>query len=228
MTFADCVLEFNKSLKLPRNLPAGIAVLNPYHDRTSFSLCEQFYRKYYNDFEERRLIVGINPGRLGGGITGIPFTDPKKLQEQCNIPNDLPKKVELSSDYIYRVIEAFGGTEKFYSSFYFTAVSPLGFTKAGKNLNYYDNKQLQESLMDFILACMQKQLTFNVNSKVCYCLGEGQNFAFLKRLNDQHNFFKTVIPLPHPRFIMQYKRKSLHAYVEKYVKELSASSLTLF
>ncbi|MFI5224347.1 MAG: DUF4918 domain-containing protein, partial [Nitrospirales bacterium] len=66
------------------------------------------------------LILGINPGRLGAGLTGIPFTDPLKLQNICGIENTLPKKAELSADFIYTMISAFGGPEAFYKKFYFS------------------------------------------------------------------------------------------------------------
>jgi hypothetical protein len=32
---------------------------------------KSFYSKYYSDTNERILILGINPGRFGSGITGI-------------------------------------------------------------------------------------------------------------------------------------------------------------
>jgi len=75
------------------------------------------------------------------GITGIPFTDPVKL-EVLGIANDFQKKRELSSDFVYQMITAFGGANKFYQTFYISAISPLGFTKDEKNLNYYDVKRL--------------------------------------------------------------------------------------
>jgi hypothetical protein len=117
------------------------------------------------------------------------------------------------------MIAVYGGPEKFYSKFYITAVSPLGFIKDGKNLNYYDVKELQSSIYDFIVDCFEKQLRFGVNKEICYCLGEGENFKFLLKLNLTHKFFKTIIPLPHPRFIMQYKRKSIDEFAKKYVNE---------
>lgn len=195
--------------------------MNPYRDSNTLDVVHFFYKKFYNDTRERTLILGINPGRFGGGITGIPFTDPLKLETNCDIENKLPKKTELSADFIYRMIEAFGGPKKFYEQFYIGAVCPLGFTEHGKNLNYYDIKELQESLHDFIVQSIQKQLTFGINRKVCYCLGEGENFKFLSRLNKVHGFFKEIIPLAHPRFIMQYKRKEIDAYIKKYLEELS-------
>ena len=52
------------------------------------------------------------------------------------------KKQELSSVFMYEMINAYGGAELFYKRFYITAVSPLGFVKNGRNLNYYDDKIL--------------------------------------------------------------------------------------
>ena len=125
--FADSILQFLKQLKITTPLPKGVEVLNPYRNEITYALCEQFYNKYYGDNNNRRLILGINPGRHGAGLTGIPFTDPIKLEMYCGIPNNLPKKSELSADFIYQMILAYGGLEQFYGKFHFSAVSPLGF-----------------------------------------------------------------------------------------------------
>lgn len=223
MSFSKKVLAFYKSLTLDQKLPANVQVMNPYQNVSTFSICQQFYQKFYNDSNKRSLILGINPGRLGGGITGIPFTDPEKLERYCGIANNLNKKSELSADFIYKMIEAYGGVNKFYSNFFIGAVCPLGFTKDGKNLNYYDQKDLQKAVYPFIEKTLTAQLTIGINTKVCYCLGEGQNFKFLNTLNEKHKFFKTIIPLPHPRFIMQYRRKKLHTFIDLYVQKFSQS-----
>lgn len=221
MTFADLVLNFFQSLDLSTyKLPKGVEVLNPYQDKAAFDLTQKFFRKFYSDNQSRKIIIGINPGRFGGGMTGIPFTDPIRLEMQCGIVNDLPKKPELSSDFMYRMIEALGGPEKFYSQYLFTSVSPLGFTKEGKNLNYYDQKDLQEAVYPFIVASIKKQLTFNVPTDITYCLGEGQNYKFLQALNKEYKFFDEIVPLPHPRFIMQYRRKRLDEFISIYTQTL--------
>ena len=219
MTFGEKVLHFNKSLDLTARLPIGVVVMNPFQNDYALSLCQKFYTQYYNDSKERHIILGINPGRLGGGLTGIPFTDPVKLEALCGIANTLDKKAELSADYIYLMIEAFGGIEKFYRQFYFNSICPLGFTKDGKNLNYYDIKELQEAVKDFMLNSLKKQINFGINTEVAYCLGEGENFKFISRLNEEHHFFKKIIPLAHPRFIMQYKRKKVNEYIEDYLQK---------
>jgi hypothetical protein len=216
----DVITEFYKSLHLNIKLPTGVEVMNPYRDKTTIKLVELFYQKFYSDNNSRTLILGINPGRFGGGLTGIPFTDPIKLEQHCGIRNELPKKAELSADFIYSMINAYGGPQKFYSRYFISAVCPLGFTKAGKNLNYYDDKNLQNAVEGFIMQTLNTQLNFGINKEKCFCLGEGKNFEFLRKLNQRHSFFKQVIPLPHPRFIMQYRRKRLNEFVELYIRQL--------
>lgn len=220
MTLSDQILSFYKSLSLSVSIP-GVEVLNPFHQPEPFLLCEKFYHQFYNDSNPRRIILGINPGRLGGGTTGIPFTDPIKLETHCGITNNLPKKAELSSDFIYRMIDAWGGAAKFYNQFFISAVCPLGFTRNGKNLNYYDDKALEEAVKPFIITTLQQQLTFPIDRTVAYCLGDGKNYSFFNTLNKEHAFFEKIIPLPHPRFIMQYRRKKLNDFIALYGQKLS-------
>lgn len=223
MTLAEKIISFYSSLELIGALPKGIEVMNPYKDSYSFELCKQFYYKYYSDNNPRTMILGINPGRFGGGITGIPFTDPVKLEKMCGIPNNLAKKTELSADFIYQMIEAYGGPEKFYGDFYISALSPLGFTKDGKNLNYYDSKELQEKVYPFMVASLQAHLAFGMSQDICFCLGEGQNFKFFAALNTKLDMFKKIVPLSHPRFIMQYRRKHINRFIKDYLNKFRQS-----
>lgn len=219
------ILDFLKELAIDVRLPKGVDVLNPYQVNTTFEYAKQFYTKYYSDNEPRIVLLGINPGRLGAGLTGIPFTDPIKLHEACGIDNNLPKRPELSSDFIHQVIIAYGGLTKFYSRFYFSSVSPLGFTKAAKNLNYYDLPLLQKRLKPFIVNSLQKQLSWRLSKKTCLVLGEGKNFNYVQTLNTEYNFFKQVIPLAHPRFVMQYKRRQMNDYIDDYLSNLQSAEL---
>lgn len=217
------ILTFNESLQIPSTLPSGVQVLNPFDSDIVKNLCEKFYSRYYHDNQPRHLILGINPGRLGGGLTGIPFTDPIQLQNVCGIANTLTRKAELSSEFIYRMIAAYGTPEKFYGRFLFGAVSPLGFTRDNKNLNYYDVPQLQEALSGFILDNLRKQIELSGRLKTCYCLGEGDNFKYLSKINNTHHLFDNIIPLPHPRFIMQYQRKRLSEFIDGYLRVLGSN-----
>src|SRR5690606_3791757 len=106
VTLADKILDFLSTLPDPGPLPKGVAVMNPFVDKKAFTLVRRFYTTFYNDNNPRTAILGINPGRFGGGITGIPFTDPIKLEKYCGIENDYEKRAELSADFIYRMIEA--------------------------------------------------------------------------------------------------------------------------
>jgi hypothetical protein len=49
-------------------------------------------------------------------------------------------------------------------------------------------------------------------------LARGENYKFLSTLNAEHRFFENIIPLAHPRFIMQYKRKNLNKYLDQYIE----------
>jgi len=221
MLLSNKILSFLENLDLKIDLPAEVEIMNPFKDQATFNLCKKFYKKYYSDNNSRHLIFGINPGRFGGGITGIPFTDPIRLQNICGIENELQKKQELSSVFIYEMIQTFGEPKIFFGKFYISAISPLGFTKHNKNLNYYDDRQLENSIKNFVIDCIKKHLSFGINRKVAFCLGEGKNFAYLSKLNNEMKFFDKIVALPHPRFIMQYKLKKKEEYIERYLRELA-------
>ena len=225
MTFGKKILSFFKILDLNIDLPYEVEVMNPFKEKSTFSICNQFYNKYYDDNNSRYLILGINPGRFGGGITGIPFTDSIRLQNICCIENEFQKKQELSSVFIYELIKAFGDAEQFYSKFYISSISPLGFTKNNKNLNYYDDRQLEIAIKPFVIDCLKKQLKFGISTEVAFCLGEGKNFLYLSKLNNEMKFFNKIISLPHPRFIMQYKLKRKEEYIDRYLRELNVIEL---
>ena len=46
---------------------------------------------------------------------------------------------------------------------------------------------------------------------------EQENYEFLKLINEKFNFFNKIIPLVHPRFIMQYNSKNKDYYLRKYL-----------
>lgn len=220
MTVADRIISFNQSLNIDVSLPVGVKVLFPFSDKNVIKATRSFYQKYYADYNERIILLGINPGRFGAGVTGIPFTDPIRLANECGIENPFEKKPELSSDFIYRVINAYGGVKTFYNKFLISSLCPLGFVKNGKNLNYYDEKELEEKISPFIITTLKQQIEFGINTEFCFCLGEGKNYKYFKKLNQKHNFFKKIIPLAHPRYIMQYKRKKLDDYISFYIEGL--------
>ncbi len=221
MTFADRILKFYGSLAINEKLPEEVRVMNPYKNPATMAACTAFYKKYYDDKNSRRIIFGINPGRFGAGVTGIPFTDPVQLEKTCNIPNSFDKKQELSSRFIYALINYMGGSNQFYKHYYIGAVSPLGFVKEGKNYNYYDSKTLQKALKPFILKTMVEQIGLGIQCKKCYCLGQGKNFEYLQTINSEIKLFDKIVPLPHPRWIMQYRSKKIDDYIKLYSEKLN-------
>ena len=107
--------------------------------------------------------------------------------------------------------------------FYISSISPLGFTRDNKNLNYYDDRQLENDIKSFVIDCLRRQLKFGIRTDIVFCFGEGKNAAYLARLNTEMNFFDKIVPLPHPRFIMQYKLKRKDEYIDKYLRELQSA-----
>lgn len=228
MNFAERIINFNKQLEYTGPpLPSGIRIMNPYlEEEQALSISSEFYRKYYSDDNKRHLILGINPGRFGGGVTGVPFTDPKRLIAECGIGYSGKMLHEPSSVFVYEMIAAFGGPEAFYSKLYINSLCPLGFTIMDgrgreKNYNYYDSAALCNTVTPFMIENIKKQVDLGCYTDTCFCFGTGQNEKFIKKLNAAHGFFKEIVALEHPRFIMQYKAKTKEAYINKYLEAFS-------
>ena len=124
-TFADKVIQFNQQLSFNKKLPDGIQIMNPFEGNTEIlTIAKTFYHKFYNDNRPRKFIIGINPGRLGAGVTGIPFTDTKRLASICNIKIDSFSTHEPSSVFVYDVIEKYY-KQTFCSSAYMLTATPF-------------------------------------------------------------------------------------------------------
>ena len=214
------LVHFYRSLRVGCELPDGIELLYPQANEAVMETMTAFFNKFYADRHPRQLLFGINPGRFGAGTTGINFTAPKQLTEAIGMEHKFKPQTELSAEFIYEVITAYGGPKKFYGDFFLSSVSPLGFVKNGKNLNYYDDKKLMEALEPFIIKSIAQQLRIFRPTQKCICIGGEKNFKYFLSLNEKLQFFKEIIPLPHPRFIMQYRRKQKDHYVLEYLSAL--------
>jgi len=214
-SFGYKVLSYHFSLQPEMQLPGGVDWLMPFEDAETRKCMTAFYHKFYNDNDKRIFILGINPGRFGAGLTGVPFTDPIRLG-QLGIENAFPSKPELSSIFVYDMIARCGGPVSFFRTFYITSLSPLGFVKAGKNYNYYDDPGLSKAVRPFIIRNIETQLTFGADRSKVFCLGQGKNFEYLSKLNEEFQWWESIVPLPHPRWIMQYRLKRKEEFIQTY------------
>lgn len=222
----DKILPFIRSLDLDASLlPQGIHLLNPFRGERADvvrRITEAFYTRFYPDDRPRRFILGINPGRHGAGLTGIPFTDTKRLKEFCGIEVKEFECHEPSSVFVYEMITAYGGPEKFYQDFYINSPSPLGYTRVNENgrevnCNYYDDPAIWAAVKPSAIKWMWEQLGWGLRRDTCFCLGSGKNFKALSKFNDEFHFFEKIVPLEHPRFVAQYKWKERDRYIDDYL-----------
>lgn len=224
-TFADKVIEFNRNLQYSGKLPKDFQVLNPYLDNPeTIVIMEKFYHKYYNDSNQRKFLIGINPSRHGAGVTGVPFTDTKRLESVCGIKMESAYTHEVSSVFIYDMIAAYGGADEFYRDIYINSPFPLAIVRRSKgnwiNANYYDDKELFNDVKDFMIDSLKKHISLNLDTSEVFILGK-KNADFISKLNQEARLFEKMTVLEHPRYIQQYKSKEKNLYIDKYILALN-------
>ena len=227
---AQEILEFNDNLgRVSLEVLKGFNLINAFNGvnkDTVKRVLYKFYTKYYNDTDKRFMILGSSPARRGTALTGVPFEDINHLQEDTGISLDAFGANKRSSSFLYEVMEEYGGRQNFYKQFYMSFVCPLGIEKINLkgnwvNCNYYENAALKKCLYPFIIDSLRRQIDFNIDTSVCFCIGSGENFKFLTNINNKYHFFDTIVPLEHPRFIMQYNADRKEEFMQKYVNALS-------
>lgn len=221
-TFANRVINFNTHLVYNDALPKGFDVLNPYMDNPeTMEVMRAFYHKFYNDNRQRKFIIGINPSRHGAGVTGVPFTDTKRLESECGIVMKSAHTHEVSSVFMYDMIKAYGGVTKFYNDFYINSPFPLAIVRKAKdgkwlNANYYDDEALFKSVKEYMIETLKKHIALGVDTQKVFVLGK-KNATFLEKLNKEAVLFREMVVLEHPRFIQQYKSKEKELYIDKFL-----------
>jgi hypothetical protein len=233
-TLAERVIEFNSSLaKTDLDLPQEFRVINPFRGPNKTQVTEvatAFYSRFYADNHPRRLILGSSPARRGTALTGVPFADAEVLNRDTGVAVEGYSVSRSSSSFLDEVIEELGGHERFYAKFLMGFVCPLGLVRSNVkgrevNANYYDTKALREKVTKFVTDCLLRQVSFGIDTSVCYCIGSGQNFQFLVALNQAEGIFDKIVPLEHPRYITQYDPKNRDAYKRKYLSALGDYTL---
>lgn len=221
-TFADKVIEFNAQLHYSGKLPEGFQVMNPYLDNPeTMKVMQEFYTNYYNDSEQRRFIIGINPSRHGAGVTGVPFTDTKRLESVCGIQMQSAHTHEISSVFMYDMIADYGGAKDFYRHFYINSPFPLAIVRQAENgkwlnCNYYDDPVLFEMVKDFMIMSLKQHISLGLDTSEVFVLGK-KNTVFIQKLNEEEKLFGSLKTLEHPRYIQQYKSKEKHHYIDNYI-----------
>lgn len=226
MTFAERAIRFNHTLGYEGELPVDFRVLNPFQDNPeTVRVMEEFYRKYYNDNNKRKFIIGINPGRHGAGTTGVPFTDTKRLASVCGIEMEGSYTHEVSSVFVFDMIEQYGGVEQFFGDVYINSPFPLAITRRNDknswvNANYYDERELFEMTKGYMISILKREVALGLHCDEVYVLGK-KNADFVKRMNEEAQLFGKIVPLEHPRYIQQYKSKERELYIAKYIREIN-------
>lgn len=105
------------------------------------------------------------------------------------------------------------------------AICPLGFVKDGPNgsainLNYYDDKALEQAVTPFVEQWLRTLVKCGMRTDTVLCTGTGKNAAYFSKLNERLGLFDRIIALEHPRYVMQYKARSINAYIDKYLSAL--------
>ncbi|MGV8945478.1 MAG: SMUG2 DNA glycosylase family protein [Lutibacter sp.] len=225
-TFGEKVIDFNRDLHYSSKLPKDFRVMNPYLDNPeTMEVMQQFYHKFYHDSNQRKFIIGINPSRHGAGVTGVPFTDTKRLESACGIKMQSSHTHEVSSVFLYDMITEYGGAEDFYKQFYINSPFPLAIvrkTKDGKwlNANYYDDPALFEMVKDYMISTLKKNISLGLDTSEVFILGK-KNANFIQKLNKEAQLFGSLKILEHPRYIQQYKSKEKQLYIDKYILTLN-------
>lgn len=225
-TFGERVIQFNNSLEFTEKLPDEFQVMNPFIENPETKIVmSAFYKKYYNDKHTRKFIIGINPSRHGAGVTGVPFTDTKRLEQICGIKMQSAYTHEVSSVFMYDMIEAFGGAKNFFNQFYINSPFPLAIIRKTKNgswlnANYYDDKNLFSSVKNYMKQTLRRHIQLGLDTSEVYVLGK-KNASYIEKINREEHFFDKLQILEHPRFIQQYKLKDKQHYIDKYMLTLN-------
>lgn len=170
---------------------------------------DDFWRRFYPEELPRQVICGLNPGRLGAGLTGVPFTDFKTLSRW--MPSVERQDTEPSAQFFAQVVEAVG-VEAFFRRFYVTNVSAVGYVKDGRNLNYHD---LPADALEVAERRFVEEMEI-VRPQRIIALGRQVERSIKKLIPNV-----VVTYLPHPAWVSTYRKAAQHNWIERYLQVLS-------
>lgn len=189
----------------------GISMLEGYLDQSD--IMDAFCEKFYSNQIPKIVICGINPGRLGAGLTGVPFFDFASLSKI--FPSIQRNDTENTAQFFFKVIEKIG-VERFFKYFYITNVSSVGYSKGKSNFNF---NKLPDNLQSIVFSNFAKEIELIKPAKII-ALGEAA-FNGVESALGKNNY--RLEKLKHPSWIMQYKRDEINFWVQAYADALSNS-----
>jgi hypothetical protein len=180
----------------------------------NWNIIRLFNETYYQNSYPKTVLCGINPGRNGAGKTGIPFLDFSSLSKLVVSVEQTDS--ERSAQFFYDVVSEFGAKE-FYSSFYVTNISWVGYIKGNKNLNYY---KLPEIPKAFILEMFKYEMEEILPKTIIAMSGEVKN-TLNQIYGDSAINVKSSLPHPNYCAFPNNYRKCKEKYIallSKYIK----------
>lgn len=176
---------------------------------------EKYYDKYVDFDSDKIVLCGLNPGRFGAGLTGVPFIDFKSLSKMLsNIKKD---DGESSAQFFFELVKKFG-IEKFYKICYVTNISKFGYSKksSAKNVNY---PKLPNSAQDWLFKRFIEEMNL-IKPKVIIPLSDDVAKTLKVLTQAQQLDYKIAPKLNHPAWVMTYKKKDKNLWLQKYYETI--------
>ena len=178
----------------------------------------KFHKKYVEPNSPKIVICGINPGRNGAGLTGIPFIDFESLSKM--IPDIKENDWEPSAKFFFSIIQEFG-IEAFYRNFHVTNISWFGFSRINKpkNVNYFDNDISTEIATCLINKFVEEIELINPD----YIIPLSKHVLYeLESLKKKCRIRAEIgTRLNHPSWVTTYRSNDLTSGRQKYVDTLT-------
>src|SRR5690606_25648868 len=116
----------------------------------------------------------------------------------CGIPMQSAHTHEISSVFLYDMIDAFGGTKDFYQQFYINSPFPLAIVRKSKegkflNANYYDDKQLFANVKDFMIESLEKHISLGLDASEVFILVKNKANSIQSLKQDINHFDKLAV-----------------------------------
>jgi hypothetical protein len=81
---------------------------------------------------------------------------------------------------------------------------------------------VRDYLQPYMIKSLKAQIEIGALRKVAFSMGKGQNYHYLKSINEKNKLFDEIRPLPHPRWVMQYRLKNKQKFINEYVEKISS------